>query len=312
MTRPIVTLAAFFVLSSSIFVVDASAGCGRGRHIGCRIPSRPVAVRHRRPLRPVVIKTPVLIQQPIRQLPTIPAGSTLTVPGNFLGNQPGSVLMVFNNVKLPVQIIDWKNHEVTIKLPPMAIRKPVVIRLDIVLPNGNLGLTQRANVTPPATILLHSTRPASPLPTMPAIQSSTVAAPEIAPVDSHSITPITSNTRPAFEVAPQLSPQLPATNPQTAGTPAEPIVLPLPNATGPQPGLNSTQGLPGQPIVLPPVTAQPGAETPGVVAPSSHADPLENNPILNEHRSHGATANEAAPQGTSDSFFSMVRNLLND
>ena len=84
-----------------------------------------------------------------------------------------SVFMVFNNIKLPVQINNWSMTGVTITLPPMAIKTMVVIRLDIVLPNGKLGHTQKLNVTPPAPVVLHPTAPTSPLPTNAALQAQT-------------------------------------------------------------------------------------------------------------------------------------------
>ena len=116
---------------------------------------------------PVVVAAPKVRPN----YPTVPAGSTITLPGNFLGQQPGSVLMVFNNIKLPVQVDKWSQTGVTITLPPMAIKDAVVIRLDILLPHGQLGHTQKLLVTAPAPVVLHPTAPTSPLPTNPALQA---------------------------------------------------------------------------------------------------------------------------------------------
>ena len=109
---------------------------------------------------------------PPRELPTVPAGSQLTLPANFLGPQPGSVLMVFSDIKLPVQVDRWDTTGVTITLPPMAIKDAVVIRVDVVLPNGKLGHTQELRVTAPAPVVLHPVSPAPPLPTQPTIAAS--------------------------------------------------------------------------------------------------------------------------------------------
>jgi hypothetical protein len=114
---------------------------------------------------------------PVPQYPTVPSGSTLTIPANFLGNQPGSVFMVFNNIKLPVQINNWTMTGVTVTLPPMAIKDSVVIRLDVILPHGKLGHTQKIRVTAPAPVVLHPTAPTSPLPTNPALQVQNNASP---------------------------------------------------------------------------------------------------------------------------------------
>ena len=99
----------------------------------------------------------------------MPAGSTITLPANFLGEQLGSVFMVFENIKLPVKIHDWKTTGVTITLPPMAIKDAVVIRLDIVLPNGNLAHKQMLRVTKPASVIIHPTAPTPQLPTQAAL-----------------------------------------------------------------------------------------------------------------------------------------------
>jgi hypothetical protein len=104
-------------------------------------------------------------------LPSVPAGSSLTLPANFLGEHPGSVFLVFGNVKLPVQVLNWSNDGVTITLPPMAIRHPVQVRLDVVLPHGQLGLQRQFLLTRPADVVLHPTGPMSPLPTSDAILS---------------------------------------------------------------------------------------------------------------------------------------------
>ncbi|MCP4189179.1 MAG: hypothetical protein GY768_00980 [Planctomycetaceae bacterium] len=309
MTRQTAVLAIFFALNLSVFATDASAGC-RGRcRVSYRRPSRPVVIHRRQVIRPLVVESPTSISLPMQQLPTVPAGSTLTLPGNFLGTQPGSVLMVFNNVKLPVQILKWENHGVTMKLPPMAIRKPVAIRLDLMLPNGQLGLTQRVNVIPPATIQIHPTRPTSPLPTRP---SGTMVAPAITQENANPNVPISLNRQPRSQDGRFSSPQQRLTNPSTAGTPAEPIVLPAQDPIAPLTTTLPAQNPSTQPILLPPITAEAEGQPTNKGTPPVNADPLENNPILNEHRSNQALDTEAANLGTSSSFFAFVSKFLND
>ena len=372
MTRQLLTLSALFVLTSSLLIADASAGCGGGRR-GYHHPARPVVVRHVRHVRhvsPVVVQPTIVAPRPARQFPTVPAGSVLTLPANFLGHQPGSVLMVFNNVKLPVQIMKWTNNGVTVKLPPMAIRRPVVIRLDIVLPHGKLGLTQRVNVTPPAAIVLHPTAPMSPLPTSPAIQAAAPAipmGPAIAPAAPGLLPPAGLSVQPAAQapfvlptqnaapnalaagtpsqpillppaggpspvaLPPQSAPapqpgsgiqagtpsqpivlpmQNAAPNQVQAGTPSQPIVLPMQTAAPAQPSGNPQIGTPNQPIVLPPAAAQPGVTAPLDPTPSVEVDTMENNPILNEHRTTEEAAPAPATNGTAASFFTMIGNVL--
>ncbi|MCA9216673.1 MAG: hypothetical protein KDB27_26570 [Planctomycetales bacterium] len=106
-------------------------------------------------------------------LASVPAGSSLTLPGNFLGEHPGSVFLVFGNIKLPVQVMNWSNDSVTITLPPMSVRHPIQVRLDVVLPHGQLGLQRSFMLTKPADVVLHPAGPRSPLPTSSALLQQT-------------------------------------------------------------------------------------------------------------------------------------------
>ena len=172
MTRRIITLSIVSAVVFTCLITDAFAGCGGG---SCYRPTYRRAYHHTY-VRPVVNLVhqapPVIVAPPQRRpnFPTVPSGSTITIPANFLGAQPGSVFMVFNNIKLPVQINNWTQTGVTVTLPPMAIKEAVLIRLDIILPHGQLGNTQKILVTAPAPVILHPTAPTSPLPTNAALQ----------------------------------------------------------------------------------------------------------------------------------------------
>ncbi|MFC1758546.1 hypothetical protein ACFL2H_07230 [Planctomycetota bacterium] len=166
---------------------DANAGCGSGRRFNFGSSFRPTfrysqsrvqTIVHQpvvrrvvhKVVRPVAPKVVVAPRPAKPQLPTVPAGSTLTLPANFLGNQQGDVFMVFNKIKLPIKIQRWTPTGVTITLPPMAIKTAVEIRVDIVLPNGKLAVSRQLRVTKPASVVLHPVAPTSPLPTESAIQ----------------------------------------------------------------------------------------------------------------------------------------------
>ena len=170
-------------LSSQSFAGCRGGGYGGGysyRHVTRVV--RPVThvVRPVTVVRPVVhqVAPQVAVAPPVVKAPnapTVPMGSTLTLPANFLGNIPGDVFMVFNDIKLPVQVHKWATTGVTITLPPMAIKESVLIRLDIVMPDGRLGHKQMLRVTKPAEVVLHPTAPTSPLPTQAALQSQNAA-----------------------------------------------------------------------------------------------------------------------------------------
>ena len=166
-------------LSSQSFAGCRGGGYGGGysyRHVTRVVRPvthvvRPVTVVHQ--VAPQVAVAPPVVKAP--NAPTVPMGSTLTLPANFLGNVPGDVFMVFNDIKLPVQVHKWATTGVTITLPPMAIKESVLIRLDIVMPDGRLGHKQMLRVTKPAEVVLHPTAPTSPLPTQAALQSQNAA-----------------------------------------------------------------------------------------------------------------------------------------
>lgn len=189
MTRRTLATIAMLAVTLAAVSSDAFAGChsrgyggfgGYSRHVHRVV--RPVThvVRPVHVVNPIVHQVapqvavaPPIVKEP--NAPVVPSGSTLTLPANFLGNVPGDVFMVFNDIKLPVQVHKWESTGVTITLPPMAIKESVLIRVDIVLPDGRLGHKQMLRVTKPAEVVLHPTAPTSPLPTQAALQSQSAA-----------------------------------------------------------------------------------------------------------------------------------------
>ncbi|MCA9198751.1 MAG: hypothetical protein KDA87_14480 [Planctomycetales bacterium] len=107
----------------------------------------------------------------VPQIPTFPAGATLALTANFLGEQTGSVFLVFDKIKLPVAIQAWTNNGVTVTLPAMAIKEAVQVRLDVVRPDGSLGMSQTLRITCPAPVIVHTPGAASPLPTRAALSA---------------------------------------------------------------------------------------------------------------------------------------------
>ena len=177
-------LSALAVAATLTAANSSLAGCGGGHYRGgySRHYShyRAPVVRHI--VRPVVhVAPPVVAVAPpvapliaprplgiVPQLPSVPAGSTLSLPGNFLGPVAGHVFLVLNQVKLPAKIISWSPNGVTVTLPPMAVKQPSRARLDVILPHGQTISNVNILLTRPAPLVIHPTPPASPLPTGPA------------------------------------------------------------------------------------------------------------------------------------------------
>ncbi len=267
MTRSIISFTTLIATLVATLAPPAQACGTRYRHSSY---SAPRAVRI---VRPVTVVRPTVVAQsavapayvaPPENLPTVPTGSQLTLPANFLGQQPGSVFMVFNNIKLPVQIDRWQNTGVTVTLPPMAIKDAVDIRVDIVLPTGKLGHTQKIRVTAPAPVVVHPVRPTSPLPTQAALSiSSQPMASQGSPLTtlatgSPFVLPPASGAQPsgpAVSVSPTpLANSLPTASPTANSAPAANASLP-------------GNGTPEQPFILP--AAQPQASNAAPATPSA-------------------------------------------
>lgn len=251
MFRRITIFAVLFSVSLAGATTNVHAGCGGGRRFS---PSFRPALRFAQPrvqtiVRPVVhVQRPTVIHQPIvhnvvrpvlrtvaaplpprPQLPTVPAGSTMTLPSNFLGTAQGDVFMVFNNIKLPIKIQRWEPTGVTITLPPMAIKTAVEIQVDIVLPNGRLAASRRIRVTKPASVVLHPTAPTSPLPTQDAIQTQNGPRQQPVPTQPVAIAPLAMQPQTPPAVQPQVGqpiilPNGPDAEPQSQVLETNPIL----------------------------------------------------------------------------------------
>ncbi|MEZ6118867.1 MAG: hypothetical protein R3C28_20180, partial [Pirellulaceae bacterium] len=185
-----------FSMTVSGMAANSWAGCGGAKkyvkaavrihnhlarttsHVHTTHVVRPVHVQQTLIRQPVVEKMVQPVVQiaaaPVEpQYPEVPAGATLTLPANFLGEQAGSVFMAFQDIKLPVHIQNWTMTSVTITLPPMAIKDAVLIQVDVVRPDGSVAHSQKLRVTAPSPVILHPTAPTSPLPTNAALQSQT-------------------------------------------------------------------------------------------------------------------------------------------
>jgi hypothetical protein len=160
----------------------------------------------------------------------------------------------------------------------MAIKTAVEIRIDVVLPNGKLGMTRQLLVTKPATVVVHPTQPVSPLPTQNAIQQQTSQLP--VPTQPVAISPPTVQP-----VQPQF------------GTPI--VHAPAPPQQQVQPRPVESQG--GSPIILPNAPVE---------------DDFESNPILQEHLGNEQPNVDEEPAESSsppaaNSPFALISKLIN-
>ncbi len=162
------TLSLVAAVAFAAFAINDAHACKR-RYSGYtknyyyRPAVKKVAVVHTQKVQTqhVVVTEPKVVEP---ELPTIPAGSTITLPANFLGNEQGNVFLSFSNIKLPVKVLKWDNNSVMMTLPSMAIKQPLRLSLDVVKPNGDLAHTQQIRMTAPPALIVHPSSPSTPLP----------------------------------------------------------------------------------------------------------------------------------------------------
>ncbi|MEZ6120261.1 MAG: hypothetical protein R3C28_27325 [Pirellulaceae bacterium] len=227
-----------------------------------------------RPASPTTVHPPVVVERIVHsavvappvasQVPTFPAGATLSLSANFLGEQPGNVFLVFDKIKLPVAIQTWSNESVTVTLPAMAIKEAVRVRLDVVRPDGSLGMSQSLRITSPAPVIVHAPGAASPLPTQTALSA---GSPLTSPSQSNALVAIA----PAPTAVQSSAAQISANNSGTATS-----ALPFANGgiiihNGPTP--NRTLGANDR--------QSPVANQPAAVSESTTID-WDSNPLLQD------------------------------
>ena len=165
------TTMAAVLLTGAVFTADADAGsCRSGR-----CAPRRVFVPSRRPVPRPAFPGPGVgaaglgggVQQrvagagtgPTQQAGTtqavsVPAGATITLPGNR-GAQMGQVNLILSGVRLPLTVLDWNENGVTLTLPDMQITTATQAQLEIKLPGSNTAETLSIQLQPRPTVLIH-------------------------------------------------------------------------------------------------------------------------------------------------------------
>ena len=169
-TSSLLAVAVAATLIATAQTADAG-GCGKHRgyyHPPVRVYHRPVHVVRPVVVAPAPIVTPAAVLAPAPapapgpRLTSVPVGSTITLPGNFLGDQPGQAFLVMGQgqVKLPLQIRNWTPGAVTLSLPPMGLVKETPAQIAILLPNGQIGNQVDVLLVAPANVIVHPNGPA--------------------------------------------------------------------------------------------------------------------------------------------------------
>jgi hypothetical protein len=88
------------------------------------------------------------------QTVSIPAGSRITLPGNY-GSQMGAVYLVINGIKLPMVVEQWNESGITLTLPVMQLTAAQQVKLEIVKADNTqlASMDVTLNPTPKVIVL---------------------------------------------------------------------------------------------------------------------------------------------------------------
>ena len=125
---------------------EASAGCHR------QYRSRVIYTQPIQPVTTVITKatvvTKVVTAKPVRQLLSVPQGSSMRIKVNFLGSEPGLVFMTSGTLTMECPIQEWSPTFVVFQLPEIGVIKASEVRLDVAKADGKVARTVDVRLTP--------------------------------------------------------------------------------------------------------------------------------------------------------------------
>ncbi len=94
---------------------------------------------------PVVATEPVVVQLPPSDMlvngamPQIVPGTTVVANVMGAGDQVGRIMMQYNAVALPAEVVKWEGEKVTFIVPEVALQQPVEVKLVFLRADGNVA-----------------------------------------------------------------------------------------------------------------------------------------------------------------------------
>jgi hypothetical protein len=125
----------------------------------------------------VVSKTIQSTAQYNLRRPEVPSGSRITLFANFLGQQPGTVLLNLAGVSKECEVVQWKPESVTTELPRLGLAEPKNIEIMIILPDGRIAKKFRLLLVPQPDVVVHGETVPLPMPPSPGAESVGLAVP---------------------------------------------------------------------------------------------------------------------------------------
>jgi len=80
-------------------------------------------------------------------LPSVPAGSVISLDGQDYGTDKGVVRMRVNGIALPVEVVEWSGNSTKIRLPELDLASPVKAEIEVLRADGSLASKSGVNLT---------------------------------------------------------------------------------------------------------------------------------------------------------------------
>lgn len=84
-----------------------------------------------------------------------PAGATMTLSHNELGEQPGQVLLHLGVMVLRCDVLGWEATKVTFRLPEVLVQQALAGRLQVLLASGKPAVEYPVKLVTPPKVVVH-------------------------------------------------------------------------------------------------------------------------------------------------------------
>jgi hypothetical protein len=82
------------------------------------------------------------------RLPSVAIGSVLTLDGQSLGDDRGTVRLVVNGLTLPIEVLEWNASVVKVQLPQLELAGALKAEIEVVRADGSLASKSAVELTP--------------------------------------------------------------------------------------------------------------------------------------------------------------------
>jgi hypothetical protein len=87
------------------------------------------------------------------RLPSVAIGSILSLDGQSLGDDRGSVRLLVNGLALPIEVLDWNASVVKIQLPQLDLAGAMKAEIEVRRADGSVASKSAVELTPAASRL---------------------------------------------------------------------------------------------------------------------------------------------------------------